>query len=216
MSFDIPEYTADRRRHGHVRLLEAIRRTGLQCRFYQASSSEMFGSTPPPQSENYPVSSAQSLCLRQGLRPPHHGQLPRKLWPARLLRHPVQPRIAAPRRNVRHAQDHHAPWRVSSTACRTSSISAISRPAATGDTQGIMCAPCGSCCSRTSPDDYVIGTGESHTVREFVEVAFAHAGSGLAGARTEIDPRYFRPAEVDVSPRRCLQSPHASWAGSRT
>src|SRR5271167_1910659 len=52
VSFDIPEYTSDTVAMGAVRLLEAIRRTNLKCRFYQASSSEMFGSTPPPQSEN--------------------------------------------------------------------------------------------------------------------------------------------------------------------
>src|SRR5437867_1956345 len=49
VSFDIPEYTADVVGLGVARLLEAIRRTGLRCRFYQASSSEMYGSTPPPQ-----------------------------------------------------------------------------------------------------------------------------------------------------------------------
>src|SRR5947209_11278464 len=51
VSFDIPEYTADVVAMGTVRLLEAIRRTKLKCRFYQASSSEMFGATPPPQDE---------------------------------------------------------------------------------------------------------------------------------------------------------------------
>jgi GDPmannose 4,6-dehydratase len=54
MSFDIPEYTMDVVGLGAVRLLEAVRRTGLRCRFYQASSSEMFGSTPPPQRETSP------------------------------------------------------------------------------------------------------------------------------------------------------------------
>src|SRR5436190_12549823 len=51
VSFEIPEYTADVVATGTVRLLEAIRRTGINCHFYQASSSEMFGSTPPPQNE---------------------------------------------------------------------------------------------------------------------------------------------------------------------
>src|SRR5512136_1081140 len=54
VSFEIPEYTADAGACGALRLLEAIRRTNLACRFYQASSSEMFGSSPPPQSENTP------------------------------------------------------------------------------------------------------------------------------------------------------------------
>ena len=54
VSFEIPEYTSDTIALGTLRLLEGIRRTGLNCRFYQASSSEMFGSTPPPQSESSP------------------------------------------------------------------------------------------------------------------------------------------------------------------
>ena len=55
VSFDVPEYTADVVGLGALRILEAIRRTGIRCRFYQASSSEMFGSTPPPQSETAPM-----------------------------------------------------------------------------------------------------------------------------------------------------------------
>ena len=70
VSFDMPEYTADVVALGALRLLEAIRQLGLPCRFYQASSSEMFGSTPPPQSETTPFPSPQPLRLRQGLRPP--------------------------------------------------------------------------------------------------------------------------------------------------
>src|SRR5205823_6816207 len=54
VSFDEPEYTSDITALGTVRLLEAIRETGVQTRFYQASSSEMFGSAPPPQSETTP------------------------------------------------------------------------------------------------------------------------------------------------------------------
>src|ERR1022692_4782516 len=54
VSFEIPEYTADVVASGTLRLLEAIRRTGISCKFYQASSSEMFGSTPPPQNETTP------------------------------------------------------------------------------------------------------------------------------------------------------------------
>lgn len=54
MSFDTPEYTGDVTGLGITRILEAIRRSGIKTRFYQASSSEMFGAAPPPQSENTP------------------------------------------------------------------------------------------------------------------------------------------------------------------
>src|ERR1019366_8566330 len=79
VSFEIPGYTADVAGLGTLRLLEAIRELGLPCRFYQASSSEMFGSTPPPAKRMHPISPAQSLRLRQGIRPSDHCQLPRKL-----------------------------------------------------------------------------------------------------------------------------------------
>ena len=64
------------------------------------------------------------------------------------------------------------------------------------------------------PDDYVIATGEMHTVREFLRVAFEHAGLGL-GADVEIDPRYFRPTEVDALLRRRRARRARSSAGSR-
>ena len=75
-------------------------------KFYQASSSEMFGSAPPPQGLDTPVPPPQPLRLRQALRPLADGQLPRGLRPVRLLGHPVQPREPPPRRVVRHPQGH--------------------------------------------------------------------------------------------------------------
>ena len=60
-----------------------------------------------------------------------------------------------------------------------------------------MSRPCGACCSNDHPDDYVIGTGETHAVREFVEAAFAYVGLDWQ-KYVAIDPRYFRPTEVDV------------------
>src|ERR1017187_7353169 len=75
-----------------------------------------------------------------------------------------------------------------------SSISATSTRAAIGDMLPITSAPCGSCCN--TPGDFAIGTGEAHTVREFVELAFTYAGLDWKG-HVEVDARYFRPAEVD-------------------
>jgi len=68
VSFDVPDYTADTVAMGTLRLLEAVRETGANCRLYQASSSEMFGSSPPPQNEDT-LFRPRSPCLRQGVCP---------------------------------------------------------------------------------------------------------------------------------------------------
>src|SRR5919197_5707774 len=94
VSFEIPEYTGESTGLGTTRLLEAIRASGVETRFYQASSSEMFGAAPPP------------LRLRQGLRLLGHGELPGGVRPVRGQRHPVQPREPAPRRDLRPPHDH--------------------------------------------------------------------------------------------------------------
>jgi GDPmannose 4,6-dehydratase len=109
VSFETPEYTANADALGTLRLLEAIRILSQQnkTRFYQASTSELFGKAQEvPQRETtpfYPRSPyavAKLLCLLD------HGQLPRGLRDACLERHPVQPRESNPRRNLRHPQDH--------------------------------------------------------------------------------------------------------------
>ena len=92
---------------GAANVLEAIRLTDPAIRFYQASSSEMFGKCRPSAAErDDAVLPAQPVRRGQGLRPLDHGQLPRELRPVRLHRHPVQPRVAAPRHRVRDAQGH--------------------------------------------------------------------------------------------------------------
>jgi GDP-D-mannose dehydratase len=65
VSFDTPEYTGNVTGLGTTRLLEMIRRSGNGMKFYQASSSEMFGATPPPQKEIYAILAAEPVCLRQ-------------------------------------------------------------------------------------------------------------------------------------------------------
>ena len=95
VSFEMPEYTADVTGTATIKLLEAIRQltdiTGKPIRFYQASSSEMFGSTPPPQNEDTPFHPRS-----QGVRVLAHGQLPRVLRDVRHERHLVQPREPTP------------------------------------------------------------------------------------------------------------------------
>ncbi len=84
VSFEVPEYTGDVTGMGAVRLLEAIRAADIaDARFYQASSSEMFGSTPPPQSELTPFHPRSPYACAKVVRAPRHGQLPRGLWALR-------------------------------------------------------------------------------------------------------------------------------------
>ena len=107
VSFDVPEYTADTDAMGTLRLLDAIREEGVQARFYQASSSEMFGKVREvPQTEETPFHPRSPYGVAQGLRLLDHAQLPRGLRHVRGQRDPLQPRVAAARRDVRDAQDH--------------------------------------------------------------------------------------------------------------
>ncbi len=90
-SWGQPALTTEINAQGVLRLLEAIRLHCPKARFYQASTSEMFGLVrESPQRETTPLH-PQSLWGRQGLRSPADDQLSRKLWPVRMLRHPVQP-----------------------------------------------------------------------------------------------------------------------------
>ena len=118
---------------GVTRMLEAMREVCPEARFYQASSSEMFGKvreTPAERADA--LLPAQPLRRRQGLRPLHHRQLPRELRPLRLLRDPLQPREPPPRPRVRHPQDHPRGRRDQARPGRRSCASATSTPGATG------------------------------------------------------------------------------------
>jgi hypothetical protein len=112
VSFESPEYTADVDGMGTLRLLEAIRILGLEkkTRFYQASTSELYGLVQETPAEgDHALLPAQPLRGGQALRLLDHGELPRGLRHVCLQRHPVQPREPAPRRNLRHPQDHPRP-----------------------------------------------------------------------------------------------------------
>ena len=144
VSFEMPEFTAETVAIGTLRLLEAIRTASWPVRFYQAGSSEMFGKVlARPQDESTPFNPRSPYAVRQGLRAPHHGRLPRGVRAARLQRHPVQPRVAAPGRHVRDPQGD-ARGRVDhqgrAASCCTS---ATSMPGATGATQGSTSRRCG-------------------------------------------------------------------------
>jgi len=195
VSFEVPEYTADITGNGTVRLLEALRQTGIEARFYQASSSEIFGSTPPPQNEETPLHprspygcakafaywitvnyrESYGMFAANGIlfnhESPRRGEtfVSRKITRAVAhIKFGLQDKLYLGNLDARRDWGY-APEYV--------------------EAMWMML-------QRDTPADYVIGTGEAHSVREFVELAFDCAGLDWR-KYVEIDPRYRRPAEVD-------------------
>jgi len=212
VSFDIPEYTAEVSGLGSIRLIEAMRDLGLEARFYQASSSELFGKAlESPQRETtpfyprspYAAAKAYAFYITRNYREaygifalngilfnhesPRRGEtfVTRKITRAAgRIKHRLQDRLYLG--NLEARRD----WGFA------------------GDYVEAMWRML----QAEEPADYVVATGESHSVREFCELAFAHAGLPLSWQGTgigekglgpdrrvlvEIDPRYHRPTEVD-------------------
>ena len=143
-SWNQPVLTAEFTGVGVTRMLEAMREVRPEARFYQASSSEMFGKVlRGAAARDDPLLPALPLRRGQGLRPLHHGQLPRVVRPFRLLGDPFQPRGRAPRTRVRDPQGHPRARPPSSSASRTSWRSATSTPSATGATRRTTSRRCG-------------------------------------------------------------------------
>jgi len=195
VSFEVPENTADITGVGTLRLLEATWRAVPRCRFYQASSSEMFGAAPPPQSELTPF----------------HPRSPYAC--AKLFAHVIT--VNYREAYQMHASsgilfNHESPRRGETFVTRkvTQAVARIKLGLQDKLYLGNLNArrdwgfapdyvrAMWMMLQQDEPDDYVIGTGESHTVREFVEKAFAHAGLDWRDY-VVLDPRYERPSEVD-------------------
>ena len=172
VSFDVPEYTARRRRSGTVRLLEAIRETGI------ASRSLLSGVVHrdvrrrrAAAVRDHAVPPAQPLRVRQGLRLLDQPELPRGLRHVRLQRHPVQPRVAAPRRTFVTRKITRAAARIKlglQDKLFLGNLDAKRDWGFAGDYVEAMWLML----QQDKPDDFVIATGETHTVREFLDVAF--------------------------------------------
>jgi len=227
VSFDTPEYTGDITGLGTTRLLEAIRRSGVKTRCYQASSSEMFGSAPPPQSENTP------FCPRS----PYAAAKVYSYWMVSNYREGYK--IFACNGIL---FNHESPRRGETFVTRK-----ITRAVANiiaGNQKKLYLGNLEAkrdwgfapeyveamqlMLQQEEANDYVIGTGKSHSVRKFVENAFTYAGIEIEwqGTGTEekgivksvsserlsqitghnvkagdvviaIDPRYFRPTETE-------------------
>ena len=197
VSFDAPEYTADIVGTGTIRLLEAIREVGLKPRFYQASSSEMYGKVMEvPQTETTPFYP----------RSPYACAKVYSYWITVNYRESYG----------LHASNgilfnHESPRRGETFVTRkiTRAVAAIKLGRQDKLFMGNLDAKrdwgyakeyveaMWLMLQQPEPDDYVIATGETHSVREFLEVSFGHLGLDWK-KHVEIDPRYYRPAEVDL------------------
>jgi len=197
VSFDIPEYTAEITGLGTIRLLEAIRESGLKPKFYQASSSEMFGKVQEvPQRETtpfYPRSPYGAAKLYGHWITVNYREAYNMFACSGILFNHESPRRgetfvtrkitkAAARIKLGLQQDLYL-----------GNLDAKRDWGFAGDYVEAMWLML----QQPVPDDYVIATGETHTVREFLEVAFGHLGLDWK-RHVKIDPRYYRPTEVDL------------------
>jgi GDPmannose 4,6-dehydratase len=197
VSFDIPEYTGEVTALGTIRMLEALRRYDSKCRFYQASSSELYGkvvevpqreSTPFHPRSPYAVAKAYSFYATVNYREaygmfasngilfnhesPRRGEtfVTRKITRAvGRIKHGLQSALYLGNLDARRDWGHAQDY---------------------VEAMWLML-------QQDTADDYVVGTGEAHSVREFAELAFARAGLDY-GDFVKLDPKYLRPSEVDL------------------
>lgn len=195
ISFEIPEYTANVTGLGCARILEAVRETGIKTRIYQASSSEMFGSTPPPQNENsrfHPRSPyACAKVFAYNLTVNYRESYGMFAGNGILFNH------ESPRRgeNFVTRKITRAIARIKRGLQETLYLGNLSARRDWGYAPEYVEAMW-RMLQQDTPEDYIIATGESHSVQEFVTAAFEHAGLDWK-KYVQIDPRYYRPAEVN-------------------
>lgn len=196
VSFDMPEYTANTTGLGTTRLLEIVRRSNQKIKVYQASSSEMFGGAAPPQDEN------TTFCPRS----PYACAKLYAYWMVRNYREGY---------NMFASNgilfNHESPRRGETFVTRkiTYSISRLLTKKEQFLYLGNLDArrdwgyapeyveAMWRILQQDTADDFVIGTGETHSVKEFLDEAFAYAGLDV-DKYVRIDPAYFRPTEVEV------------------
>ena len=195
VSFDIPEYTGDVTGLGTTRLLEAIRRSGCKTKFYHASSSEMFGSAPAPQSET---------TIFQP-RSPYAVAKTYAHWMTRIYREGYKMYAA---NGILF--NHESPRRGETFVTRKITRGVASILAGKEDSLYLgnlesrrdwgyapeYVEAIWKILQQDNADDYVLGTGEAHSVQEFMEAAFSYVGLDWR-KHVKISERYFRPLEVD-------------------
>ncbi|PWR69739.1 GDP-mannose 4,6-dehydratase [Methanospirillum lacunae] len=196
VSFDTPEYTGNVTALGTTRILEAIRRSNPDVKFYQASSSEMFGHTDPPQNEDscfwprspYACAKLYAYWMTRNYRDGYNmfacngilfnHESPRRgeIFVTRKITRGIAAILAGKEKylylgNLEAKRD----WGFTP--------------------EYVECM--WRILQQDKPDDYVIGTGETHTVQEFVNAAFSYAGLDVE-KHVKIDKKYFRPTEVEA------------------
>jgi GDPmannose 4,6-dehydratase len=195
VSFENPEYTGDITALGTIRLLDAIRQSGVTTRFYQASSSEMFGAAPPPQNEQTPFHP----------RSPYGAAKVYAYWVAINYRE-AYGMFCSNGMLFNHESPRRGPTFVTRKITRAIAhiLAGKQDKLYLGNLEAKRdwgYAPeyvegAWQMLQKERPDDYVLGTGESHTIREFVQEAFEYAGLDWR-KYVFIDDRYKRPTEVD-------------------
>jgi len=196
VSFDMPEYTGDVTALGTLRILEAIRKTGIETKFYQASSSEMFGAAPPPQNEKtvfqprspYAAAKVYAYYIVQNYRDAYgifaangilfNHESPRRgetFVTRKITRAATQIKLGLKDKLFLGNLEAKRDWGFA------------------GDYVEAMWLML----QQEKPDDFVIATGETHSVREFAEMVFSKLNLDYK-KYVEIDKRYFRPTEVDA------------------
>lgn len=200
VSFDQPEYTADADAVGTIRILDAIKdfqeQIGKKVRFYNAASSEMFGSSPPPQNENTSFKprspyacakvfsyyatinyrEAYDLYAVSGILFNHESSRRGETFVTRKITKSIAKIIKGtekyiPLGNLEAKRD----WGYAPEYCECM----------------------WKMLQQEKPEDYVIGTGETHSIREFLKEAFEYSGLGDYNKYVKIDRKYMRPSEVD-------------------
>ncbi|MCY3414827.1 MAG: GDP-mannose 4,6-dehydratase [Candidatus Heimdallarchaeota archaeon] len=195
VSFDLPEYTGLATGIGTTAILEAIRQNELDSKFYQASSSELYGSTPPPQNEETPMHprspyavaklysywmainyrESYGMFASNGILFNHESPRRGEIFVTRKITRAVASILAGKQKylylgNIEAKRD----WGYA--------------PEYVDGMYKII--------SHSNPDDFVLSTGKSRSVREFLEQCFSYVGLNWKDY-VKIDPKYFRPAEVD-------------------
>ncbi len=204
VSFDMPDYTANVTGVGALRILEAIRKSGVSCRFYQASTSEMFGAAPAPQNEQSPFCPQSPYAIaklyafwmvrnyREGYRlfacngimfnheSPRRGET----FVSRKIARAVAAIVAGTQKKLYLGNlDARRDWGYAPEYV---------------EAMWLML-------QQDAPDDLTFGTGETHSVREFVEAAFGYVGLDWH-EYVGLDPRYLRPSEVPMLQADCSEA----------